>query len=142
VASLLLQEGYGYTYSREKLEQAKYKTLEVFDTKQQYRFHFQDILSYWALTKTDKHRKGRALFYLFISLIPLLSVFLVAAFAMINPRYQTNYSFLIIFIDTLFLYLIASSLEKWGNLSLLVITALSVFIIGKLLFEKRVARYF
>jgi len=142
VASLLLQEGYGYTYSKEKLEQAKYQTLEVFDTKQQYRFHFQDILSYWALIKTDKHRKGRALFYLFISLIPILSVFLVAAFAMINPRYQANYSFLIIFVNTLFLYLIASSLEKWGNILLLTITAISVFIIGKLLFEKRVARYF
>ncbi|KYJ87336.1 LptF/LptG family permease [Sulfurovum riftiae] len=142
VASLLLQEGYGYTYTEEKLQQAKYRTLEVFDTKQKYRFHFQDIITYWALGKTDKHRKGRALFYLFVSFIPLLSVYLVAAFAMINPRYQSNYSFIIIFGVTFFLYLIASSLEKWGNLPSLVIAAVATFVLGRVLFEKRVARYF
>jgi len=141
-ASLLLIEGHGYTYTDEKLQQAKYKTLEVFDTKKRYRFHFQDIISYWALTKTNTHRMGRAFFYLFVSFIPLLSVFLIASFAMINPRYQTNYSFVIIFGTTLFLYLIASSLEKWGNIPVLVITAVAVFILGKLLFEKRVSRYF
>ena len=142
VASLLLKEGYGYTYTKDKLQQAKYKTLEVFDSKQKYRFHFQDIASYWALTKTDKHRMGRALFYLFVSLIPILSVYLVAAFAMINPRYQANYSFIIIFSSTLFLYLIASSLEKWGNIPILIVTAIAVFILGRVVFEKRVAKYF
>jgi len=121
IASLLLQKGYGYTYTEDKLQQAKYGTLEVFDTKQKYHFHFQDIISYWTLTKTDKHRMGRALFYLFVSFIPLLSVYLVAAFAMINPRYQANHSFIIIFGVTFFLYLIASSLEKWGNIQSLVI---------------------
>jgi len=142
VASLLLGDGYGYTYSKDKLQQARYKTLEVFDSKQKYRFHFQDIVSYWTLAKTDRHRMGRALFYLFVSLIPILSVYLVAAFAMINPRYQANYSFIIIFASTLFLYLIASSLEKWGNFTILVAAAVAVFILGRVIFEKRVARYF
>ncbi|AKF24451.1 hypothetical protein YH65_02880 [Sulfurovum lithotrophicum] len=142
VASLLLKDGYGYTYSKEKLQQSKYKTLEVFDSKQKYRFHFQDILSYWAKIKTDKNRMGRALFYLFVSLIPLLSVYLVAAFAMINPRYQANYSFIIIFSSTLFLYLVASSLEKWGNIPAFIISAIAVYLLGRAVFEKRVARYF
>jgi lipopolysaccharide export system permease protein len=142
IASLLLQKGYGYTYTEDKLQQAKYGTLEVFDTKQKYHFHFQDIISYWTLTKTDKHRMGRALFYLFVSFIPLLSVYLVAAFAMINPRYQANHSFIIIFGVTFFLYLIASSLEKWGNIQSLVIIAVATFISGRILFQKRVARYF
>jgi len=142
VASLLLKEGYGYTYSKDKLQQAKYKSLEVFDTKQKYRFHFQDIISYWALSKTDKHRRGKVVFYLFVSLIPLLSVYLVSAFAMINPRYQGNYAFIIIFASTFFLYIIASSLEKWGNIPALLVAAITVFILGRILFEKRVARYF
>jgi len=140
--SLLLGEGYGYTYTKEKLQQAKYKTLEVFDTKQQYHFHFQDIIAYWMVTHTDKHRKGRALFYLFVSFIPLLCVYLVAAFSMINPRYQRNYAFLIIFSSTFFLYLIASTLEKWGGISLLLIVAVMTYFLGKILFQKRVARYF
>ena len=142
VASLLLEDGYGYTYSKNKLQQARYKTLEVFDSKQKYRFHFQNIVSYWTLAKTDRHRMGRALFYLFVSLIPILSVYLAAAFAMINPRYQANYSFIIIFANTLFLYFVASSLEKWGNFTILIAAAVAVFILGRVIFEKRVARYF
>lgn len=141
-ASLLLENGYGYTYTKEKLQQAKYKTLEVFDTKQKYRFHFQDIVSYWALAKVDKVRRGRILFYIYVSLIPILSVYLAAAFSMINPRYQSNYSFIIIFSTTLFLYLIASSLEKWGNTASLPIAVILTFMLGKTLFQKRVARYF
>lgn len=142
VASLLLKDGYGYTYTKDRLQQAKYKTLEVFDSKQKYRFHFQDIVSYWALSKTDRIRRGRILFYLFVSLIPILSVYLVAAFSMINPRYQANYAFIVIFLSALFLYLIASSLEKWGNIPVLIVTAAAVFLLGRVLFEKRVARYF
>jgi len=140
--SLLLKEGYGYTYTKGKLQQAQYKTLEVFDSKRHYHFHFQDIIAYWTLTKTDKHRRGRALFYLFVSFIPLLSVYLAAAFSMINPRYQRNYAFLIIFGVTFFLYLIASTLEKWGNIPLLLIVAILTYILGKSLFQRRVARYF
>jgi lipopolysaccharide export system permease protein len=141
-ASLLLKGGYGYTYSKQRLQQARYDTLELFDTQRAYRFHFQDILSYWGFAKTDRHRSGRARFYLFVSLIPLLSVYLVAAFSMINPRYQSNYSFLIIFATTLLLYLTASSLEKWGTFPLVIAAAVLLYLLGQLLFEKRVARYF
>jgi len=142
IASLLLKEGYGYTYSDEKLQQAKYKTLEVYDSKRKYHYHFQNILSYWAIAGKDKKRMGRILFYLFVSFIPFLSVYLAAAFAMINPRYQANYSFLIIFGTTFLLYFIASSLEKWGNFSSLVVAAVATFFLGSILFQKRVARYF
>jgi len=141
-ASLLLEEGYGYTYSEKRLQQAQYKTLEVYDSKRKYDYHFQNIVSYWVVAKTDKHRMGKVLFYLFVSFIPFLSIYLVASFAMINPRYQANHSFMIIFTTTFFLYLIASSLQKWGNFYLLSIVSITVFIFGKVLFQKRVSRYF
>jgi len=140
--SLLLKDGYGYTYSHKKLQQAKYKTLEVYDTKRKYSYHFQDIIAYWTIAKENKTRMGRALFYLFVSTIPFFSVYLLAAFSMINPRYQANHSFIIIFTVTLFLYLVASSLQKWGNISSLIIVGIATFILGRVLFQKRVARYF
>jgi len=142
ITSLLLKNGYGYTYSEEKLQQAKYRTLEVYDTKRKYHYHFQDVITYWVMNQKKKTRMGRVFFYLFVSLIPLLSVYLVAAFAMINPRYQANHSFIIIFGTTFFLYLIASSLEKWGNIQSLIVVAIITFVLGKVLFQKRVARYF
>jgi len=140
--SLLLNDGYGYTYSKEKLQQAQYATLEVFDTLKKSHFKFEDLLSHWKKALSEVKMMHRALFFIFVSLIPLLSVYLVAAFTMINPRYQSNHSFLVIFSSTLFLYLIASSLEKWGNLSLLFLALTTVIILGVWLFRQRVARYF
>ncbi|HFQ60837.1 MAG TPA: LptF/LptG family permease, partial [Epsilonproteobacteria bacterium] len=139
ITSLKLNDGYGYTYTKEKLQQAKYKSLEVFDTTQSKSFHFQDIIAHWSSASTNIIMLHRILFFIFVSLIPLLSVYIIAAFTMINPRYQANRSFLVIFLTTLGLYLTASSLEKWGNFSILLITVITVTFLGQWLFKKRVA---
>lgn len=140
--SLLLNDGYGYTYSKEKLQQAQYKSLEVFDTTRSKAFTFEDITTYWAQIKTSERRLRNAVFYIFVSLIPLLSVYLVASFSMINPRYQANRSFLIIFLTAITLYLTASSLQKWGDFYMLPVAIIGFFILGKWLFQKRVVKYF
>ncbi len=142
VTSLLLNDGYGYTYSDTKLQQAKYNTLEVYDTSKKEDFHFESIATYWSQAKNDPNRMRRILFHVFLSLIPLLSVYLVASFTMINPRYQTNRSFIVIFATTLLFYALASTLEKWGNYAILLFFIFGVFLLGKWLFAKRVARYF
>lgn len=142
VISLLLDEGYGYTYSGNKLQQVQYKTLEVYNNLETGGFQFEDIATYWSQAKTDAKRMHRILFFIFISLIPLLSVYLIASFTMINPRYQSNRSFLVIFITTLLFYAIASSLQKWGTPLILSLILLIFAIAGRWLFTKRVSKYF
>jgi len=140
--SLLLNDGYGYTYTETKLQQAKYKSLEVYNKNKKAEFHFQNIISYWSEAKTDIRIFHKALFYLFVSLIPLLSVYLIASFTMINPRYQANRSFIIMFAFTFLFYLIASIVQKFGNLPALVLSSMLIFMLGLYLFKKRVAKYF
>lgn len=140
--SLLLKNGYGYTYSQNALQQAKYEMFEAFDTTQKKRYHFEDTIAYWSKAPEDKRIRHRLFFFLFVSLIPVLSLYLVSAFSMINPRYQSNHSFIVIFLTTLSLYLIASSLEKWGTVPILIAAVSGVFALGLYLFNKRVARYF
>ncbi len=142
VTSLLLHKGYGYTYADKKLQQAEYETVEVFDNSPKKGFQFKSVISYWSDVQSNKKLMHKMLFFIFISLIPFLSVYLVASFTMINPRYQSNRSFVVIFITTLFFYMIASSLEKWGTPLLLVISVMIVMILGQWLFKKRVAKFF
>ena len=142
VTSLLLNEGYGYTYSEDKLQQAEYKTLEVFDSVKKTAYKFQSIVAYWSEGENNIKRMHRILFFIFISLIPFLSVYLVASFTMINPRYQANHSFIVIFATTLLLYLIASSLEKWGSYVSLAIMIILVALLGRWFFKKRVSKFF
>jgi lipopolysaccharide export system permease protein len=140
--SLLLNDGYGYTYSEEKLQQAKYRTLEVYDSVKTESFKFEDIIAHWGKAATDVKMMHRVLFFIFVSLLPLLSVYIVASFTMINPRYQPNRSFLVIFLTTLVLYLTASGLEKWGTPLLLMLCIFIVVALGQWLFHKRVSKYF
>ena len=142
ITSLLLQGGYGYTYTKDKLQQAKYHTLEVYDKSKNRKHKIKGLFEFWKKATTDKKTLHRLLFYIFVSLIPLLSVYLVAAFTMINPRYQANHSYIVIFSATLFFYSIASSLQKWGTFTLLVIAILFTTLLGAWLFHKRVSRYF
>jgi len=142
ITSLILNEGYGYTYSKDKMQQAQYKTLEIFDSAQKTKFKFENLKTYWQHLNTDNKFMKKTLFFIFISFIPLLSVYIVAAFTMINPRYQKNHSFLVIFITTLSLYLIATSLQKWGTPYILLASLISIALLGQWLFHKRVARYF
>lgn len=142
ITSLILNDGYGYTYSEVKLQQAQYKTMEIFDSAQKTGFNFENLAIYWSHIKNDIKFMKKILFFIFISFIPLLSVYLVASFTMINPRYDKNHSFMVIFVTTIFLYLIASSLQKWGTPLTLLISILSIAALGQWLFSKRVARYF
>ncbi len=140
--SLLLNDGYGYTYADTELQQAKYKTLEVYDTSKKKDFHFENIVAYWSKAKNNAKIMRSVLFFIFISLIPLLSVYLVASFTMINPRYQTNRSFIVIFTTTFLFYMLASALQKWGNYAILLFFIIAIFLLGRWLFTQRVARYF
>jgi len=140
--SLLLKDGYGYTYTKDKLQQAKYKTLEVYDKNRKKHYKFQGVSEFWERAKTNKKTLHRLLFYIFVSLIPFISVYMVAAYTMINPRYQANHSYIIIFSVTLFFYGIASSLQKWGTFPLLAAAILFTSVLGVWLFHKRVSRFF
>ena len=142
LTSLQLNDGYGYTYTENKLQQAKYKTLEVYDRAKKKDFKFEDIVEHWSKAATDKKRMHRALFFLFVSFIPFLAVYSVASFSMINPRYQSNFSFIVIASTSLALYMIASSLEKWGTFLLLALAMIVTYLFGRVLFRWRVSKYF
>jgi len=142
ITSLLLHDGYGYTYTKDKLQQAKYKILEVYDKGKNRNYSFKSVFEFWERAKTDKGTLHRLLFYIFISLIPFISVYIIAAYTMINPRYQANHSYIVIFSVTLFFYGIASSLQKWGTFTLLAAAILCTSLLGIWLFQRRVTRFF
>ncbi len=142
ITSLLLNDGYGYTYSQIKLQEAKHKSLDLYNSVKKRHFKFEDIVVFWERAFTEEKMMHRALFFIFISLIPFLSVYLIASFSMINPRYQANRSFVVIFVVTLFFYFLASSLRKWGEPWSLGVAIISVWVVGQVLFARLVSKYF
>jgi len=140
--SLLLTDGYGYTYAPPKLQQLKYKTLRAYDTTKHKIRQPQTIKEYWQETLQKPKLMQRTYFFLFISLIPLCSLYLIASWTMINPRYDSNKSFVVIFGVAFLFYGIASVLEEKGGIVSLTIISLALCVLSRILFERKVARYF
>ncbi len=141
-SSFKLLNGYGYTTNDDNILQIKYSSLSAFDTRDKDAIHFDKIVEYWLKAQNDQETMHRLLFFSFVSLIPILSIFGVAAFSMINPRYQGNSSFSVIIVMIVLLYAFASLLDKMGNIYMLIAGVASVVFGGRWLFKQRVERYF
>jgi lipopolysaccharide export system permease protein len=141
-SSFKLLNGYGYTTDANNILQIKYSSLSAFDTRDKEAAHFDKIVEYWLKAKNDEETMHRLLFFVFVSLIPLLSIFGVAAFSMINPRYQGNSSFAVILAMIVLLYAFASLLDKMGNIYILIAGVTVVIFGGRWIFKQRVERYF
>lgn len=142
ITSLVLNDGFGYTYNTNSLQQADYDELEVFQNAKSQDFIFENLISYWLKVLDHEKHLHKLLFNIFVSLIPILSLFLVASFTIINPRYQKARSFIIIFSTTILLYFIASSLQKFGTVTMLASSIVTIIIVGKIMFRRNVTRYF
>jgi len=139
---LKLFDGYGYTYDKDSLEEAKYKQLNVYKNVKKSHTTLYDIYDYWSQIKNVKKLKQKALFMIFVSFIPIISLYIIASFTIINPRYQQNRSYIVIFATTILLYTLASILHKQANIYLLICTIILIVISGFVLIRKQVYRFF
>jgi len=142
IFSLLLHNGKGYSFDKDIIRQVTYDKLQTFDTLGKHTSQLYGVEAYWQQSLTDDQRKRKMLFYAFIALIPLLTLYIIAAYSTINPRYQRGHSFTVIGLTTAIFYFIASSLDKYGTTTLLVVAIISSLIIGIWLFNRQVSRYF
>ncbi len=140
--SLMLINGFGYTYSEEKLRQAIYQTLEVFETPKVRYSDFNDIVGYWMQARTDKHIRGRAFFFFLVSLIPLLSFYFIAALTIHNPRYEEAHSYSAIAITSLFFYTLASFTERRAELLFFIVVVTIALSIGYVAYRYKITRRF
>jgi len=139
---LTLTDGYGYTYNHNYLQEARYQNLIVYESVKSNKASSFDIIRYWGKAKTDLSMQRRVMFMIFISIIPLLTIYFIASFTMINPRYHKNHSFLVTLFSIVTLYAIASFLDTKGSISIFISIVILIFIITKQLFKHKVSRYF
>lgn len=142
IFSLTLFNGRGYTFTPDIIQQIDYDKLIVYDTLSRTKYRFEPIKIYWKRALVDVKRERRLWFFIFISLMPLLSLYIIASFSIINPRYQKNRPFVVIGTITLSFYTIASILDKTGTIYTLVASIFFISLFGYILFNRTASRYF
>ncbi|WP_457606620.1 LptF/LptG family permease [Nitratifractor sp.] len=140
--SLTLYDGIGETSSPKKVETLSYRQLSIFKHP---KISDRKILSfgdYWEKGRKDNRRRGRLLYFLFLSFSPLLSYPFIAAFTIFNPRYHSGHSAMVIFAAALLIYVPAALVQKSGNVALFLFLFSFVAFLGIFFLRRRVLRYF
>jgi len=142
IVSLSLKDGSGYTFSENSLKMVEYKTMQIFQKIEAKSYDYKNIKEYWMKYAKNPKKKGKILFFIFISLIPIIALYIVSAFSIINPRYQRSYAYPALTLTTVILYVIATLLQNQGSLIFLAISVVATTIVGLVLFHYKVAKYF
>jgi len=142
LVTLTLNNGSGYTYNNDALEAINYETMKVFQTLHSEAFNYNSIVHYWRELSQKESKKRRILFFIFVSFIPMMGLYIVASFSIINPRYNKNHAYTILAISTIILFSIATVLEKSGTFPTLFVVLVLPFMVGYALFRRNVLRYF
>ena len=142
LVTLTLKNGLGYTFSKDSLEEINYESMKVFKNLNSEAFTYNNIIDYWIKLSLNPNKKAKILFFIFISLIPLIGLYIVSAFSIINPRYNKNYAYHILGLTTILLFGIATVLKKQGTPLILLVIVTIIFFLGYALFKRYVLRYF
>jgi len=142
IVTLTLNNGSGYTFTKDSLQEINYEKMQVFQNLNAEAFTYNNIIQYWTKLSLNPKKKRKILFFIYLSLIPMMALYIIASFSIINPRYQKNYAYHVLAISTILLYTIATLLDKQGNIFLLGGAIFLTFVIGLILFKRQVVRFF
>ena len=140
--SLVLNKGRGYTYNRDRLKEIDYKSMEIFDYINYKNIGFKNSLDYWAQADDKKGIKGRLLFNIFTSLMPILSLYIIVSFSIINSRYQKNRLFLVIFSTSTIFYITAILIKQNANDIFFISSILLSIILSFYWFRSRIVHFY
>jgi len=139
--SLILSNGTGDTFLSDRIESIHYDQMKLYN----YTKNTTDVNWLgrgWSQIWTNQRDMAYFIYNIFLSLSPLLVLALIAAFSIINPRYQKPHTYLIGFSIAFTVYAVASLLRKTGTPTLLLLTCVLFLVGGYLLFRKKAQRNF
>jgi len=140
--SLELYNGKGYTYDQATFKEISYDKMSIFDSVEFDQMSFKNSMLYWSNAQDDEGIRQRLFFTIFMSLIPIASLYIVVAFSIINARYQSNRSFLVIASVSIIFYLVAIIIKEEGNILIFGAAVLGSIVASFALFRRRIGNFY
>jgi len=140
--TLTLENGSGYTFEKRSIKEINYEKMKIFQNIKSKAYTYKNIADYWIKYSFHPKKKRQILFFIFISFIPLMGLYIVASFSIINPRYQKNHTYPILGLTSVLLYVIATTLRKDGDFIIMSAAIVIISIFGLILFRRKVSRFF
>jgi lipopolysaccharide export system permease protein len=142
ILRLKLTNGQGYSYSTEKFSQIDFKTMLINDTMKTDLMHYKKPLAYWLSKEGEGRKKHLLIRNTLMSLFPLITLFLVVSFGVVQVRHQKSKIYLFMFLTILFFYAGLLGVEKYLGFYTIPAVALFWTILGYLYYRKTIVRKF
>lgn len=111
---LQLNDGEGYSYHDETFKRMNYKHLIINDVIKSDSTLYTDTLTYWTMSPSDQEFRTRLLITnALLSLLPILSLFLIVALGVVHARHQKRWIYLWLFISIVIFYSCAIITQRW-----------------------------
>jgi len=104
--SFALLDGRGFLLEEAKLNQVDFEKMSINDTSKLKDINYKGVIKYWSEGFSNKKIRKNFSLYILISLFPLISIFLILAFGILNPRYDKNHSYFYIISSTVIYYIL------------------------------------
>lgn len=136
----LLKNGYAYSYTKETLQEIKFKKMVLNDLSGVESKNYKNIIEYWLESTSNKKIAFDFTLFIAISLFPVISIFLILAIGIINPRFQKNRVYSLIAITVILFYSISFLLSKHYPFYALLVIIPFWFIFSYYMYKKSVAK--
>jgi len=155
---LELQEGKGFTYSKESLSQMKFRLMHINDVTDMDKEEYKATLAYWFgdLTQRNKYEENSKEYkyyqadlnsklrkfsnQLLITLFPILSVLFILSIGVINARHQKGFTYVYIFSVVIIYYASTFVLGKPLGLYSIAIVTFTTLLFSSLIYYKKIAK--
>ncbi|MBA1433159.1 MAG: LptF/LptG family permease [Epsilonproteobacteria bacterium] len=142
ILRLKLTEGEGYSYSTEKFSQINFKTMLINDTMKTDLMHYKKPLEYWLSKEGADRKKHLLIRNTLLCLFPVVTLFLVVSFGVVQVRHQKSKIYLLMFLTILFYYGGLLSVEKYLGFYTIPVVAIFWLVMSYFYYRKTIVKKF
>lgn len=136
ILRLRLNDGEGYSYSKDKFSQINFKQMLINSTMKTSLKEYKEPIDYWTSSINKKNKKRMFITNLILSLFPILSLFLSVSLGIVHVRHQQSRIYLYLFLGVLLFYGATFGLQKaFGFYTIPVVTI--TWLVATYLFYKK-----
>ena len=110
---LKLDDGQGYSYSKEKFTQINFQTMFINDTMTTDLTKYRAPLDYWLSDERADVKKHMLITNTLLSFFPLLSLFLIPSIGVVHTRHQKSRTYLYMFVSIVLFYGLTLGIQRF-----------------------------
>lgn len=111
--SFVLNNGKTFYFEKDKVNQIDYEKMIINDSlTDKNRDAYTSVVDYWKKRITVYNDKDKFVFYILVSIFPLISIFLILVYGYFNPRYEKNKAVFYAVSFTVFYYIVSDYFAK------------------------------